>query len=121
MRPIVHLFAPIFFVAVGLSLNMREVDWASPFIWQFSLGMLVLAVGGKVLGALFLREDWITRWRIGVAMVPRGEVGLIFAELGRTASIFGNEIYAGMLLIVAFTTLMAPLGLKLLYRGEVAR
>jgi Kef-type K+ transport system membrane component KefB len=118
MRPIVHLFTPIFFVTVGLSLNMREIDWTSAFIWQFSLGMLALAVGGKILGALLLREDWKTRWRIGVAMVPRGEVGLIFAELGRASGIFSNEIYAGMLLVVAFTTLLAPLGLKLLYRGE---
>lgn len=118
MRPIVHLFTPIFFVAVGLSLNMREIDWSSPFIWQFSLGMLVLAVGGKIVGALLLKEDWATRWRIGVAMVPRGEVGLIFAELGRASNIFSNEIYAGILLVVAFTTLVAPLGLKLLYRGE---
>ena len=120
MRPIVHLFTPIFFVTVGLSLNMREIDWHSPFIWQFSLGMLALAVLGKIVGALLLREDWKTRWRIGVAMVPRGEVGLIFAELGRASGIFSNEIYAGILLVVAFTTLMAPLALKLLYRGEAA-
>jgi Kef-type K+ transport system membrane component KefB len=118
MRPIVHLFTPIFFVSVGLSLNMREIDWTSAFIWQFSLGMLAIAILGKVVGALLLREDWATRWRIGVAMVPRGEVGLIFAELGRASGIFNNEIYAGMLLVVAFTTLLSPLGLKLLYRGE---
>jgi Kef-type K+ transport system membrane component KefB len=118
MRPIVHLFTPIFFVTVGLSLNMRGIDWASPFIWQFSISLLAIAILGKVAGALLLRDDWATRWRIGVAMVPRGEVGLIFAELGRTAGIFSNQIYAGMLLVVAFTTLLAPLGLRLLYRGE---
>ncbi len=118
MQPIVHLFTPIFFVGVGLSLNMRAIDWSSPFIWEFSLGMLTLAVVGKVLGALLLRVDWPTRWRIGVAMVPRGEVGLIFAELGRVSGIFNNEIYAGLILVVAFTTLLTPLGLKLLYRGE---
>jgi Kef-type K+ transport system membrane component KefB len=82
--------------------------------------MLVIAILGKVAGALLLRVDWPTRWRIGVAMVPRGEVGLIFAELGRTSGIFGNELYAGMLLVVACTTLLAPLGLKLLYRGGAA-
>ena len=120
MRPIVYLFTPIFFVTVGLSLNMREIDWYSPFIWQFSFSMISIAVLGKVLGALFLHEDWMTRWRIGVAMVPRGEVGLIFAELGRDAGIFNNEIYAGMLLVVAFTTLFAPLSLKFLYRGQPA-
>ncbi|MFA5083756.1 MAG: cation:proton antiporter [Hydrogenophilaceae bacterium] len=119
MRPIVHLFTPIFFVTVGLSLNMHEIDWGSAFIWAFSGSMLAVAVLGKVMGALLLtRESWHTRWLIGVAMVPRGEVGLIFAELGRVSGIFSNEVYAGMLIVVACTTLLAPFGLKALCRGQ---
>jgi len=43
MKPIVQLFTPIFFVMVGLSLNLREIDWSSPFIWIFSLSLLVTA------------------------------------------------------------------------------
>lgn len=120
MRPIVHLFTPIFFVTVGLSLNLREIDWASPFIWQFFFGLLAVAVLGKVLGPLLLKEPWLDRWRIGAAMVPRGEVGLIFAELGRVSGIFSNEIYAGVLMVVAVTTLFAPLWLKALYRDRPA-
>jgi len=42
MQPIVQLFTPIFFVYVGLSLNLREIDWGSTFIWQFSLSLLLL-------------------------------------------------------------------------------
>jgi Kef-type K+ transport system membrane component KefB len=119
MRPIVHLFTPIFFVTVGLSLNMREIDWGSAFIWSFSAGMLVVAIVGKVAGALLLtRETWHSRWLIGAAMVPRGEVGLIFAELGRVSGIFSNEVYAGLLLVVAFTTLLAPFALKALCRDR---
>jgi Kef-type K+ transport system membrane component KefB len=48
MRPIIHLFVPIFFVMVGLSLNLRAVDWDSPFIWSLSLSLFAAAVLGKL-------------------------------------------------------------------------
>jgi Kef-type K+ transport system membrane component KefB len=118
MRPIVYLFTPIFFVTVGLSLNLREIDWGSSFIWMFSAGMLMAAVAGKMLGAVLIPVPWRTRLIIGVAMVPRGEVGLVFAELGRVSGIFSNELYAGMIIIVALTTLTSPFALKALCRGD---
>jgi len=115
MKPIVQLFTPIFFVMVGLSLNLREIDWGSPFIWQFSLSLLAVAVSGKLFGAMLLKETWPTRWMIGTAMIPRGEVGLIFAELGRESGIFSNEIYAGMVIVIALTTLLPPFVMKWYY------
>jgi len=115
MKPVVHLFTPIFFVMVGLSLDLRAIDWSSSFIWLFSLFLLVIAVAGKLAGAFLIRERWPTRWMIGVAMVPRGEVGLIFAELGRISGIFNNEIYAGMIIVIALTTLLPPLFMKWFY------
>jgi len=115
MRPIVHLFTPIFFVFVGLSLNLREIDWGSPFIWIFSLSLLVAAIAGKLVGAFLIKESWPARWVIGMAMIPRGEVGLIFAELGRVSGIFSNEIYAGMVIVIALTTLLPPFVMKWFY------
>jgi Kef-type K+ transport system membrane component KefB len=115
MKPIVHLFTPIFFVFVGLSLNLREIDWGSPFIWSFSLSLLLVAVIGKLMGSLFIKESWPVRWVIGLAMIPRGEIGLIFAELGRVSGIFDNEIYAGMVIVIALTTLLPPFILKWYY------
>ena len=115
MQPIVHLFTPIFFVFVGLSLNLRDIDWGSPFIWGFSALLLLAAVAGKVMGALLIRESWPARWVIGTAMIPRGEVGLIFAELGRVSGIFNNEIYAGMVMVIALTTLLPPFVIKAMY------
>ena len=112
MRPIIHLFTPIFFVMVGLSLNLREIDWSSPFIWSFSLLFFIIAVLGKFSGALFIKESWRMRMMVGLAMVPRGEVGLIFAELGRVSNIFNNEIYAGMVIVIALTTILPPLIMK---------
>lgn len=115
MRPIIHLFTPIFFVMVGLSLNLREIDWSSPFIWSFSLLFFTIAVLGKFSGALFIKEPWKMRLMVGLAMVPRGEVGLIFAELGRVSGIFNNEIYAGMIIVIALTTILPPLIMKWSY------
>lgn len=116
MRPIIQLFTPIFFVMVGLSLNLREIDWSSPFIWSFSLLFFVIAALGKFSGALFIKESWRTRLMVGLAMVPRGEVGLIFAELGRVSNIFNNEVYAGMVIVIALTTILPPLVMKWSYK-----
>jgi Kef-type K+ transport system membrane component KefB len=115
MRPIVQLFTPIFFVYVGLSLNLREIDWGSAFIWQFSLTLLVAAVAGKVVGVYLIKVSWAARWMIGLSMIPRGEVGLIFAELGRVSGIFSNEIYAGMIMVIAVSTLLPPFALQWFY------
>jgi len=115
MKPIVHLFTPIFFVFVGLSLNLRAIDWGSPFIWRFSLTLLVAAIVGKFVGAFLIKEPWTARCVIAMAMIPRGEVGLIFAELGRITRIFNNEIYAGMVIVIALTTLLPPFIMKWFY------
>lgn len=116
MKPVIRLFTPIFFVMVGLSLNLHEIDWTSGFIWLFSLTLFVLSVIGKLAGAFLLQVAWQVRSMVGVAMVPRGEVGLIFAELGRTTGVFNNEIYAGLVIVIALTTLIPPLVMKWFYR-----
>ena len=121
MKPIVQLFTPIFFVMVGLSLNLREIDWNSPFIWLFSLSLLIAAVAGKLIGAFLVKEHWPIRWMIGTAMIPRGEVGLIFAELGRESNIFSNEIYAGMVIVIALTTILPPFVMKWYYGRYAAK
>ena len=115
IKPILSLFTPIFFVFVGLSLNLHEIDWASPFIWTFSLSMLLVALVGKMLGTLLVPLSWARRGIIGLAMIPRGEVGLIFAELGRVSGIFSNEIYAGLIIVIAATTLLPPFAMKWFY------
>ncbi len=53
---------------------------------------------------------------IGLAMAPRGEVGLIFAELGRSSGIMSGEIHAAMVIVIALTTFLPPLLMKWFYR-----
>jgi Na+:H+ antiporter len=115
MQPIIRLFTPIFFVMVGLSLDLGAVDWTSSWIWIFSIGMTVIAIIAKLAGPLLIRESLPMRIAIGMAMVPRGEVGLIFAELGRTAGLFDASVYAGLILVITYTTLAAPFWIKLFY------
>lgn len=117
MKPIVQLFTPIFFVTVGLSLNLRAVDWGSAFVWLFSLSLAFVAIIGKIAGGYaLLREHWLMKSAVGLSLVPRGEVGLIFAELGRSAGIFDDATYASMVLVIAYTTLFSPFWIKLFYR-----
>ncbi len=119
MRPIIQLFTPIFFVMVGVSVNLRVIDVTSYDFWAISIVLLIIAVIGKMAGSFLLKN--VTQLRkviIGVAMVPRGEVGLIFAELGRTTEIFNDEIYAIMVFVIIVTTLIPPLLLKWLFKIE---
>ena len=116
MRPIIHLFTPIFFVSVGLSLNLHDIDWASTFVWSFSLTAFALAMIGKLIGGLVSGERGLRALIVGLAMAPRGEVGLIFAELGRTSGIMSGEIYAATVIVIVFTTFLPPLVIKWLYR-----
>jgi Kef-type K+ transport system membrane component KefB len=115
MTPIIRLFTPIFFVMVGLSLDLGAVDWSSPWIWAFSIGMAIIAIIAKLIGPFLICESVPMSLAVGMAMVPRGEVGLIFAELGRTSGLFNAAEYAGMILVITYTTLAAPFWIKLFY------
>ena len=117
MHPIISLFTPIFFVLVGLSLNLREIDWSSIYIWGFSLALFIIAIASKIIGVFLIDESWHSRWLIGMSMVPRGEVGLIFAELGRLSGIFNNETHAGLIIVIILTTVLPPFSIKWLQKN----
>ena len=72
---------------------------------------------GKLGGALIIQEPWRDRLIIGLTLIPRGEVGLIFAELGRVSEIFSNEVYFGMVIVIALTTIFPPLVIKWIYQA----
>lgn len=116
MNPIIQLFTPIFFVSIGLSVDLAQVDWSSAFFWGFSLLLTVLAIASKVAGAMFIRESLARRVAIGLSMVPRGEVGLVFAGLGKSTGLFNDEIYVTMIVVIVYTTLFTPFLLRAFYR-----
>ena len=115
MKPIARLFIPIFFVSVGLSVDLSLVDWTSAYLWQTSGLLFVVAVFGKMAGAFLAKAPVSERIATGLAMIPRGEVGLIFIELGRSSNILSNELYVAMLLVIVLTTIVPPFVLKWYY------
>lgn len=116
MKPIVHLFTPIFFVAIGLSLNLRSINWESAYIWVLSSCLLLAAIIGKLFSAFLIKgESRLMQLIIGTAMIPRGEVGLIFANVALNAGVLKDDVYAAVILVIAMTTLISPFSLRWLY------
>jgi len=119
MKPIIQLFTPIFFVMVGLSINIKVIDFTSSEFWYMGLVFLIIAFLGKYLGALFITQKCASnKMLIGISMIPRGEVGLIFAEIGRVNGILNNEIYAVLIFVIIITTVLPPFLLKWLFKFE---
>ena len=106
--------APVFFVVVGLQLDLSVLGNTTVIV--AGLILTVLAVIGKVAGGLLGARSMGGRQSllVGVGMVPRGEVGLIVASLGLTAGVIGKQVYAEVLLMVLLTTVLAPLVLRAL-------
>jgi Kef-type K+ transport system membrane component KefB len=118
MKPIINLFVPIFFVVVGASINLKLIDFTSPAFWYMAGLLTVGAVVSKAVSGIWAEGNYRTKLSTGIAMVPRGEVGLIFAEVGKKSGIFDDTIYAVIVFVVALTTLFAPLTLRFVMRRE---
>ncbi|WP_373028369.1 cation:proton antiporter [Sulfurovum sp.] len=119
ISPIAHMFTPIFFVMVGLSMNLRVIDFTSTKFWSLALTFLLIAVIGKYIGVFLLKNTTaLKKALIGISMIPRGEVGLIFAEVGRLNGILDNEIYAVLIFVIIVTTVAPPFLLKWLFKYE---
>ncbi len=112
ITPLVWVIAPIFFVAVGLALNLKAIDFTSGEFWALSLSLIAVAIVGKVVAGFVVPGSLRDRLNIGFSMMPRGEVGLIFAEFGRSFNAIDEVGYAVVVFVVAITTLIAPILLK---------
>ena len=114
-RPISSFLVPVFFVLMGMRVDLTTL--MRPDILGLAAALTVAAVLGKqacALGALGARLDWLS---IGIGMIPRGEVGLIFANIGLTLVVRGERIidaatYSAVVIMVMLTTLITPPALK---------
>src|SRR5581483_5015821 len=75
--------------------------------------LFVVALIGKVLGGLSVPGRGTKRWTVGIGMIPRGEVGLIFASIGLSKHVINDALYAAIILVVILTTFITPPLLKL--------
>ncbi len=118
MKPIINLFVPVFFVVVGTSINLKVIDFSSGMFWQMAGLLTVAAIFSKMLSGLWVKGGVRAKLSTGLAMVPRGEVGLIFAEVGKRSGIFDDMIYAVIVFVVALTTLFAPFILRFVMKDD---
>lgn len=106
-------FVDVFFVNIGLGFNLFDVK-AEPF---FLLGFVVLAVLTKAigsgLGAKLTNFDWTRSFRIGAGMIPRGEVGLIVANMALEKKLISTDIFSATILMVIISALVTPFLLKI--------
>jgi Kef-type K+ transport system membrane component KefB len=119
VRPVADLFVPVFFVTVGMKVEPARLN---PLAGETQLGLAilltVLAVAAKLATGLVAYRPGVRRWVVGVGMVPRGEVGLIFAGTGLAIGVVTADLYSALVVTVMLTTFAAPPWLKLLYRDR---
>lgn len=113
------IFAPLFFAIIGAQVDFRGINSEVLLI-----GVLIIGVGvfSKLAGCglpawLFLRNKAQSK-RVGIAMISRGEVGLIVAGVGLSSGVLMPNIYTTIVIMVAVTSLITPIWLKLEYRKD---
>ena len=106
LAPVGHLFIPVFFLQIGIAVDVGQ--FISPDVLGVAAVLFVVAVVGKVVAAVGVFGSPGDKWLIGFGMIPRGEVGLIFATIGLQQGVLGRDLYAALLLVVLATTLLAP-------------
>jgi len=120
LQPVSTVLVPIFFVLMGLKVDLRL--FARVDILGLAFALTLAAIIGKQICALGVVERGINRWAVGLGMIPRGEVGLIFAGIGATLMlpsagggsqpVISSAIFGAVVIMVIITTLITPIALK---------
>jgi len=115
VQPISSFLVPIFFVVMGMRTDLRS--FLQPGVLGLAASLTVVAVIGKQACSLGVLGKGVDRLSVGLGMIPRGEVGLIFANIGLTLSVGGQRIinqatFSAVVVMVIITTMVTPLALK---------
>ena len=115
LQPLETTLVPVFFVLMGLQVKLET--FADPRV-LLEAGIITLcAVAGKLAAGLAAAGRY-SRLVIGLGMMPRGEVGLIFASIGRSLGVVDDALFSSVVIMVMTTTLLAPPLLKAVMRGN---
>ncbi|MEM7717206.1 MAG: cation:proton antiporter, partial [Cyanobacteria bacterium P01_A01_bin.68] len=110
--PIADILVPIFFVSVGAKVDLSVLNPVVPENRQglvLAVFLIVVAIIGKVItGWSVFGKPGINRLAIGVGMIPRGEVGLVFAGIGSASGALDKPLQAAIIIMVILTTFLAP-------------
>lgn len=112
VRTIGDLLVPIFFVYVGLQVDLRGIGANVGPMLVAATVLVLTGILGKIVAGIGVIEKSTSRLAVGVGMIPRGEVGLIFALVGVQAGLVEGWEYTALLLAIAITTLVTPVWLK---------
>jgi Kef-type K+ transport system membrane component KefB len=118
LKPVSDFFTPIFFIMVGAAV---DVSVFNPFVKEnipillIALTLFIVAVVGKLVSGFAVLQKGIKKSVVAVGMIPRGEVGLIFAQMGLTYEIFTSELFSAVTVMVMLTTFIAPPLLKIMF------
>jgi Kef-type K+ transport system membrane component KefB/predicted amino acid-binding ACT domain protein len=120
IAPVGQVIVPIFFVSVGLSVDVGA--FADPSVLGLAALVTIAAVVTKIVAGVGMRAGRGDRILVGLGMVPRGEVGLIFAALGLSSGVLDERDHAALVLVMLLTTVVTPplLRLRLRRRDEAA-
>jgi Kef-type K+ transport system membrane component KefB len=115
VEPLVSFLSPVFFVAMGMRTDLRV--FADPGVLALAAALTAAAIAGKQLCGLGAIGRGVDRLSIGIGMIPRGEVGLIFANIGLTLTIAGARVvdarvFSAVVVMVIITTVITPPALK---------
>lgn len=115
VRPLVGFLAPVFFVVTGARVGLET--FARVEVIGFAAVLTVAAIIGKQICGLGVLQKGLDRLSVGIGMIPRGEVGLIFAAIGSRLMLDGHRIisastYSAVVIMVVITTMMTPPLLK---------
>ena len=105
IMPLEVILVPIFFVLMGIQVKLET--FLHPDVMLLSAGLLAAAIVGKVVSGFGVFGGQ-NRWAIGVGMMPRGEVGLIFAAIGKSLGVLDDALFSAVVLMVIVTTLLSP-------------
>ncbi len=104
IEPIGYFFVPVFFVRTGMQVDLQTL--ADPAVVAVALGVTAAAVVGKLAAGVFAGDAG--KWIVGWGMVPRGEVGLIFAMVGKQLGVMSESMFSVIVIMVILTTLITP-------------
>ncbi|WP_446339245.1 cation:proton antiporter [Coleofasciculus sp. G1-WW12-02] len=120
--PIADILVPIFFVTVGAKADLGVLNPAVPENREglvIAVFLIAVAIIGKLItGWTFIGQPQINRFAIGVGMIPRGEVGLVFAGIGSASGVLSKPLEAAIIIMVILTTFLAPPFLRIAFKGS---
>jgi Kef-type K+ transport system membrane component KefB len=120
--PIADIFVPIFFVVVGAKTDVSVLNPFNPANREgliIAAFLVVVAIIGKIVtGLAVFGQPGINRLAIGIGMIPRGEVGLVFAGVGSATGVLSESLNAAIIVMVILTTFLAPPLLRVVFREE---